>query len=63
MTIAIKARMMQFTAGPQENLFFACPLHTDKLNYAVPNFFIDHKDPIVDVAEDDEIECDFCREG
>lgn len=58
-------RVLQFKSGPNEFQFHSCEEHKPYLTVARhvdPLFFIDPKNELIEVSEDDEIECDFCRE-
>ena len=60
----MKARALQFCAGPQRHTFVACTEHETHLTADPPScFLIIPSAPIVDVDPDDEPSCDFCREG
>jgi hypothetical protein len=64
MTLAVCARVLQFTAGPNEYLFHACAEHRPVLEAgSAMCFFATDAEPMRDVDTDDEAECDFCREG
>lgn len=65
MTIAVCARTLQFRAGPNEYTFHACDEHRAVLasNDPEPLFFMTTDQPLREVAPDDELQCDWCREG
>ena len=63
---AVVRRLLQFEAGPEKTTFHACDEHQDRLGIGTTDvmcFFAtdDHPPETVDV--EDEIDCDFCREG
>lgn len=68
---ALYRRRLQFTAGPESYTFHACPEHRillgqDDLTKGqsdVSCFFATEKDKVEAVDPDDEITCNFCREG
>lgn len=62
--IAIASRVMQFVAGPQTQQFFACADCRPALERGdVSCFLVIASQPVLDVDEADEMECDLCREG
>lgn len=64
MAYAIVSRRMQFTAGPQTHTFYACEEHREALDRGDVSCFLRIRGVEV-IAEDpeDELACDFCREG
>lgn len=66
MAYAVRARLLQFEAGPMKQVFFACEGHRDKLGIGTTDvmcFFATSNELPYDVDEEEEISCDFCREG
>ena len=64
MNLATTRRRLQFCAGPQTIEFFACPEHRATLDQGdVSCFRVMRTEPVRDVDPDEDIECDFCREG
>lgn len=65
MIFATCSRKMGFRAGPQDHTFYACDEHRKQLDDGdVMNFFVLVTEPVKELpADDDETECDFCREG
>ena len=66
MTYAIRARRLQFEAGPEKHTFYACVEHRDKLGIGTTSvmcFFATSDELPYDIDEEEEISCDFCREG
>ena len=55
-------RVLQFASGPNQMEFAACEEHRGDLERGdVSCFFADPRDPMVEVSEDDDEECWFCR--
>lgn len=65
MTFATCSRVLQFRAGPNDHTFYACEEHRPRLEDGTydGNFFGDPADVIEPVDPDDELHCDYCREG
>lgn len=63
-SIAVCSRRLQFESGPQQHTFYACREHKRILELGnVICFFALNSELIVGVSPDDEVGCDFCREG
>jgi hypothetical protein len=61
---AVVSRRMQFCAGPESTVFYACERHRSDLDrpwYANQLFYTLDRWPIEPVNEDDDIACDSCR--
>ena len=64
MSLAATRRRLQFCAGPQTYEFFACPEHRVILVRGdVSCFLVIRSESVRSVDPDEDIECDFCREG
>lgn len=64
MNYAIASRKMQFEAGPQQHVFYACAEHRSVLESGdVTCFFAYDAEQVQPVDEEMEVDCDFCREG
>lgn len=65
MTFALYSRVLQFRAGPESHQFFACAEHRPALERGDHDgcFFGVDADVIAPVDPNDEIACDYCREG
>ncbi len=64
---AVASRVFQFCAGPEHQLFYACEEHRDLL-YHPRNFhnglFLELiNEPVLEVDPEQELACEFCREG
>lgn len=63
---AVANREMQFTAGPQKHTFYACAIHRPELVEGYNGLFYPPPPPgtpSYPVDPEDEVECDYCREG
>lgn len=55
---------MQFEAGPETHTFYACAAHREKLERGDVMCFLKIRNKAVETVDfNDEIGCDFCREG
>jgi len=65
----VAKRRMQFEAGPETTVFYACAAHRSILERGDVSCFLRLRDePVVDVSPEeaddpDSYPCDFCREG
>lgn len=60
------SRTLQFCAGPQTNIFYACEdgkADLERGDVGSGLFWIIASEPVQPVDPDDEITCDCCREG
>lgn len=63
-SFAVCSRILEFRAGPQNYEFHACQEHRKKLEDGTVDLFFPTEDnPVLEVNVDQEIDCDFCREG
>lgn len=62
---AVASRVLQFCAGPNEHRFYACEAHRPLLEAGEYSglFFGVTKDEVQPENADDELQCDYCREG
>ena len=63
---AVRRRRLQFEAGPETHVFYACKEHESVLGVGttdVPCFFPWLDEPPEPVDQEEEMACDFCREG
>lgn len=62
---AVCSRTLQFRAGPNEHRFYACEEHRADLTAGDFDglFFGRESDALLPVDPEDEIHCDYCREG
>lgn len=63
---AIASRRFQFCAGPESTVFYACEEHAHRLSESrnPPICFLTiTSEPVVAHDADDELCCDYCREG
>lgn len=62
---AVCSRVLQFRAGPNESRFYACAAHRADLARGDYGglFFGLLKDEMRDEDTDDDLTCDYCREG
>lgn len=65
MSIAVYLRRLQFRAGPQSHWFAACREHREDIQRGDYSgvFFPAKADDVQAIGEDDEMACDWCREG
>lgn len=60
--LAVRSRVLQFSAGPNEHTFFACERHLPQLLAGDMQLFFGRSfDVSAPVDEADEIACDWCR--
>jgi hypothetical protein len=62
-TPATCSRVMQFEGGPQRTRFYACDGHYDSLHVPSMCHFPIFTEPVRNEDPEEEINCDFCREG
>lgn len=62
MTPASYSRRMQFEAGPESTVFYACEGHKARLDSYTNCHFPVTCWPVEAENPDDEQQCDFCRE-
>jgi hypothetical protein len=63
MPIATVSRLMQFSTGPQQHRFYACPECLEWLRHGPQLFYAIKYKGLEPVDPEEEIECDGCREG
>lgn len=63
MKFAIASRQLQFTAGPQSEVFYACEQHRALLDTGFGCFYPTKNHPVEPVDDAEEMSCDLCREG
>jgi hypothetical protein len=62
MTPASYSRRMQFEAGPESSVFYACTGHAPRLDGYTNCHFPVTQWPVQPEDTEDELTCDFCRE-
>ena len=67
---AVVRRCLQFVAGPEKTMFFACEEHVNKLGVGTTDgatdvscFYATVGCPPEPVSPEDDVACWFCREG